>query len=287
MGGKSISRRDFTTRLTIPALGLGCMAALRGGNAEAAPTLPIALQLYTVRDLTGKDFTGTLKEVAKIGYDGVEFAGYGKLPAKDLRKLLDDLGLRCAGTHEGFDRLEKNLDEVIEYNKIIGNRFLVCPSMPEEWRNRGAEGFTAFGERMNPIGERAMKTGMQLCYHNHNFEFKEENGALLIESLLKAADPKLVKSEVDVYWVEYAGQDPAAFITRHSGRCPLIHMKDMAKVDRGFAPVGTGTLDTKGIIKAARANKAAWYIVEQDSSKLPILGEITISLKNLRELLKG
>ncbi len=289
MGGESISRRDFTGKLTGSALGIGCLAGLRSVSVEAASKhpLPIGLQLYTVRDLAAKDFTGTLREVAKMGYDGVEFAGYGGLSADELRKRIDDLGLLCAGTHEGFERLEKNLNEVIEYNKTIGNRFLVCPSMPEEWRNKGADGFKAFGEKMNAIGERAAQSDMQLCYHNHSFEFKEENGQLLIESLLLASDPKLVQSEVDVYWVKYADQDPAAWIRRHSGRCPLIHMKDMAKEDRSFAPVGTGILDSKGVIKAARANNAAWYIVEQDSSKRPILGEVATSLKNLRQLLKG
>ncbi|MHB9031193.1 MAG: sugar phosphate isomerase/epimerase family protein [Candidatus Latescibacterota bacterium] len=285
-----MTRREFTRSLSGSALGLGALAT-SGGEAEAAfwnRTKPVALQLYTVRELAGKDFTGTLEKVAKIGYDGVEFAGYGGLSAKEMKQRLDDLGLKCAGTHEGFESLEKNLAEVIDYNREIGNKFLVCPSMPGEWRDKGADGFRAFGQRMNAIGEQANKAGMRLCYHNHSFEFKKENDKYLIEYLFEAVDPKLVGAEVDVYWVQHGGEDPASFIRRHAGRCPLIHMKDMAKdASHGFAPVGTGILDNKAIIRASRDAKAEWFTVEQDSSKQPILGEIETSLKNMRELLKG
>ncbi len=284
-----MTRREFTRIFGGSALGLGAITAV-GVEADAAfrnRKKPVALQLYTVRDLAGKDFTGTLEQVAKIGYDGVEFAGYGGLTAKEMKRHLGDLGLKCAGTHEGFERLDKNLNEVIDYNREIGNTFLVCPSMPGEWRDKGADGFRAFGGQMNIIGEQVKKAGMWLCYHNHDFEFKRENGKLLIDSLFEAADPKLVGAEVDVYWVQYAGEDPVAFIRRHASRCPLVHMKDMANdTDRGFAPVGTGILDTRGIIAAASEAKVEWYIVEQDSAKRPILGEIETSVKNMRELLK-
>jgi len=285
-----MTRREFTRALSGTTLGLGALTAA-GGEAEAAfwnRKKPVALQLYTVRELASKDFTGTLEKVAKIGYDGVEFAGYGGLSSKEMKQRLNDLGLKCAGTHEGFERLEKNLGEIIDYNREIGNIFLVCPSMPGEWREKGADGFRAFGERMNVIGEKVKKAGMRLCYHNHSFEFQKENGKYLIDYLFEAADPQLVGAEVDVYWVQHGGENPAAFIRRHSKRCPLIHMKDMASdANRSFAPVGTGVLDNKDIIQAARDARAVWYTVEQDSSKMPILGEIETSLKNLRELLKG
>lgn len=287
---KDISRRNFTRKLTCSALGFGSLETLRSGIAGAAPKCPpaVALQLYTIRDLTAKDFTGTLQTVAKLGYDGVEFAGYGGLYAKEMRKRLDDLGLRSAGSHEGFDRLKNNLNEVIEYNLAIGNRWLVCPSMPRERRGLGAAGFREFGKELNAIGARAAEQGMQLCYHNHDFEFVKVDERSLIDFLLEASDPELVQAEVDVYWVQYAGSDPAAFIERYSGRCPLIHMKDMADdAERSFAPVGTGVLNMKKIIRAAGKNNAAWYIVEQDASKQPILDSVAASLQNLRELLKG
>ena len=287
---QTITRRDFTRKMAAvsSALGMGSFMSFKHDRANAAgkEKTPVALQLYTVRELTAKDFTGTLKTVAKIGYDAVEFAGYGGLSAGDLRKLIDDLGLKCAGTHEGFENLEKNLDETIAFSAKIGNSFIVCPSMPAEWRDKGADGFRGFGERMNEVGSKVKKAGMQLCYHNHNFEFKKEGGKYLIDYLFETADPELVKAEIDVYWVKYGGEDPASFIRRHSNRCPMIHMKDMADDrDKSFAPVGTGILDMKSIVQAARQANAVWFIVEQDRTKQPVLEAIEISLKNMRTLL--
>jgi sugar phosphate isomerase/epimerase len=290
MTHRTITRRDFTKKVTGSAIGIGCVAAANSASPASAQIkrTPVALQLYTVRELTGKDFAGTLGKVAKMGYDAVEFAGYGGLAAKDMKKLLGDLGLVCAGTHEGFDRLDTKLGEVIEYNRTIGNEWLVCPSMPEEWSGKGADGFRAFAERLNVIGEKARQAGMRLCYHNHSFEFKKADGKYLLDILLDAADPKLVGAEVDVYWVKHGGDDPVAFITRHAGRCPLIHMKDMTGGSEPTdTPVGTGILDMKGIIRASRKAGARWFIVEQDTPKQPILGAVETSLKNMRELLKA
>lgn len=290
MTHRTITRRDFTKKVTGSAIGIGCVAAANSASPASAQKkrTPVALQLYTIRELTGKDFAGTLGIVAKMGYDAVEFAGYGGLAAKDMKKLLGDLGLVCAGTHEGFDRLDTRLGEVIEYNRTIGNEWLVCPSMPEEWSGKGADGFRAFAERLNVIGEKARQAGMRLCYHNHSFEFKKADGKYLLDILLAAADPKRVDAEVDVYWVKYGGEDPVVFISLHKGRCPLIHMKDMtAGPEPTYAPVGTGILDMKGIVKAARNAGTQWFIVELDDSKLPILEAIEISLKNMRDLLKA
>jgi sugar phosphate isomerase/epimerase len=159
--------------------------------------------------------------------------------------------------------------------------------MPKEWRGKGAEGFRAFAERLNVIGEKARQAGMRLCYHNHSLEFKKADGKYLLDILLDAADPKLVGAEVDVYWVKHGGDDPVAFITRHAGRCPLIHMKDMTGGSEPTdTPVGTGILDMKGIIRVSRKAGARWFIVEQDTPKQPILGAVETSLKNMRELLK-
>ena len=285
-----LTRRDYTKKATGAAIGIGCAAAAESGFVHAAPKkgTPVALQLYTVRDLTAKDFPGTLATIAKMGYDAVEFAGYGGLSAADMKKLLGDLGLVCAGTHEGYERLDRNLDEVIGYNRAIGNEWLVCPSMPKEFSDKGADGFKAFAEKLNVIGEKANKAGMKLCYHNHSFEFKKADGKYLLDILLSAADPKLVSAEVDVYWVKFGGEDPVAFISRHAGRCPLLHMKDMtAGENPTYAPVGTGVIDMKGVVGAARKAGTKWFIVELDDSKMPMLQAIEISLRNMRALLKA
>ena len=284
-----VSRREFTKKLILASstIGLSALAARCSKNEQDQVDFPIGIQLYTVRELTKTDFTGTITKIAKMGYDAVEFAGYGNLTAPQVKALLDDLGLQCAGTHEGFGNLDNNLQERIDFNLAIGNEYIVCPSMPEEWRQNGADGIKAFAEKMNTFGQKIKAAGMQLCYHNHAFEFEKVNDKYIIDHLFEATDHDLVKSELDVYWVVRGGEDPVSFLQNHAGRCPLLHMKDMANdKDKSFAPVGTGTLDMKAIIDMAKKTGAKWFIVEQDRTKLPVLEAIEISLHNLRELLK-
>jgi sugar phosphate isomerase/epimerase len=265
-------------------MGLGMCCS---GVDKKTDATSVGIQLYTLRDLMQDDYAGTVKKVAQIGYDAVEFAGYGEYSAKEIKALLDDTGLRCAGTHEGFEKLQNQLDETIEFNLEIGSTYIVCPAMPEEWRNGGADSYLAFGEKLNGIGESVKKSGLQLCYHNHAFEFEKAEDKYLIDHLFESMDADLVKAEVDVYWVAKAGVDPAAFIQRYAGRCPLLHMKDMAEKDGTFAPVGTGVLDFPQIIEAGREAGVVWHIVEQDRTERPALEAIQISLKNMKALLRG
>lgn len=291
---ESMNRREFAGKVLAAGSTILGAVNLLGMEGWAAPAsgkgkkVPVGLQLYTVRDLAGKDFVGTLKKVAEIGYDAVEFASYGGMASVDLKKLLDELKLRVAGSHEGIDRLQKELEKTIEYNREIGNRFVICPVMPPQWSQRGSAGYKEFAQLLEKAGEKIQQAGMQLCYHNHDFEFKQEEGKYLLEFLLEACKADLVKMEVDAYWVKKAGVDPVEFFQKHTGRCRLIHMKDMtADAKQDFAPVGTGSMDFKNLIPAARKAGVEWFIVEQDKANQPVLEAITISLKNMRELLKG
>ena len=281
-----LSRRGFMS--VAAAAGCGIVASAGDGLAlsKKKAVTPVGLQLYTLRDLMKEDFAGTVAKVAEIGYDAVEFAGYGGLSASGVKRLLSDLGLVCAGSHEGFQNLGDRLGETIEFNAAIGNGDIVCPSMPQEWRERGADGFREFGERMTAIGEKVKAAGLRFAYHNHNFEFERAGGKHLIDYFFETADPDVVGMEVDVYWVKRGGVDPAAFIRRNAKRCTMIHMKDMADdTEQSFAPVGTGTLDMPGIVAASREAGARWYVVEQDRTKRPPLEAVAISLKNMRALL--
>lgn len=243
--------------------------------------LPIALQMYTLRDLTAKDFAGTFREVSSMGYDGVEFAGTGGLSAKEMKTLLDDLNLRPAGSHIGLDVLEKDLNSAIDYNLAIGNPFIVCPFLPQE-RRADADGYRAIAELFNKIGAECKRQGIGFAYHNHAFEFEKFDGVYGLDLLYGNTDPELVKAEVDTYWVLYGGEDPAAFLRKMAGRCPLVHLKDMeAGTERDFAPVGTGVLPLNAIADAAPVAGAQWYIVEQDRCKLPPLESVRISINNL------
>lgn len=245
-------------------------------------TIPVALQLYTVRSETAKDFIGTLRDVARMGYAGVELAGTGSLRATELKAVLDDLNLARAGSHVGIDPLEKELGRAIEFNLELGNPYMVCPGVPEA-RRSSADGYRALAASFDAIGAECRKHGLTFAYHNHHAEFQTFDGQYGLDILYGASDPDLVKAEVDTYWVQYAGEDPAAYIRRYPGRCPLIHLKDMADdADRSFAEVGEGILDFDAIFAACEVGGARWYIVEQDTCKRPPLESARLSLENLK-----
>ncbi len=245
--------------------------------------IPVAAQMYTVRDRTANDFVGTFKEVAKIGYAGVELAGDGGLSAKELRALLEDLNLKIAGNHVGIQKLESSLDDTLRYNHELGNPYIVIPAIPES-RRSDASAWRQTAEALNRIGRSCKDAGMTLCYHNHAAEFQRFDGKFGLDILLNESDPNLVFAEVDTYWVKYGGEDPAAFIRRHPGRARLLHLKDMANdAERSFAEVGEGILDFKAIFAAAEIGKTEWYIVEQDACKRPSIDSLRISFENLQK----
>jgi|UniRef100_A0A7V3REX0 sugar phosphate isomerase/epimerase len=242
--------------------------------------IPIALQLYTLRELTEKDFTGTLKQVSKIGYEGVEFAGYGNLKAQELKKLLDDLNLKPAGSHVGIDLLTSELDSVIEYNLEIGNHFIVCPWQKYDKK----EDFINFANTLNEIGQKCKDKGLKLCYHNHAHEFARFGEVRGLDLLFTNTKADLVDFEIDTYWVKYAGADPISFITTFGKRASLLHVKDMERVGRDFAEIGTGIMDIRGIISAAKNVGTKWLIVEQDKCKMDPIESIKISFTNLKRM---
>lgn len=290
MNIQSMNRREFSKSIlaagavvTLPAtLGTGCdKSAIKTENL-------VGLQLYSLREFSQNDFPGTLKKVAKMGYDAIEFAGFGNLPAPEVKKMMHDLGIVTAGSHEGFEGLNSKLEERIDFNLGIENPNMICPAMPGEFQEGGVEGFKKFAERLNVIGEKVKQAGMQFYYHNHAFEFEKVDDRCLFSYLLEGTDPDLVKLEVDLYWVKKGGHDPIEFIQKHTTRCLMLHMKDMtAGENPTFAPVGTGILDFPGIVRVARTIGVKWFVVEQDHSTGNILEEVEISLKNMKKLLNS
>lgn len=252
--------------------------------------LPVALQLYTLRDLTKDDFRSVIQAVGEIGYDGVELAGYGGLTAPDLRRLLESAGLRAVSAHVGLEALESRLDAEIAYCLELGNRWLVCPVIPQG-RRQDAAGWRSVAEALNRAGERCAARGLRLGYHNHAFEFEVVPGAEAggganrgLDLLLGGTDPALVFWEPDVYWIAKGGADPAALIRQHAGRVPITHLKDVSRDERQtFAEVGEGTLDWPAILAAAQMAGAEWHCVEQDRCDRPPLESVRISRQHLRE----
>lgn len=239
----------------------------------------VALELYTVRDETQRDFAGTLRRVAEMGYPGVEFAGYGGLSQQAMLELLAETGLKVPGTHVGLDLLsEEQLDASIAYCRAIQCPLMVLPSLPQALRT--LDGIRALAPQLNAIGQRCRNAGIEFGYHNHDFEFASVEGQTLFDQLLALTDPELVKSELDVYWVAYAGHDPLALLNRLGERVALIHFKDMA-ADRSMTEVGRGILNMQGITDFARQHNV-WAVVEHDHPTLPSLESARVSLEFFR-----
>jgi sugar phosphate isomerase/epimerase len=242
----------------------------------------VALQLYTVRDETEKNFKLTIQRVAEIGYAGVEFAGYGNLPSKELATLLADTGLKAVGSHIGLHAFDADFEREINYCLDIGCSLAVIPWLDPQWRT--GEGFKKLAEKLNEYGRRAQQRGVTLAYHNHDFEFQPDGNSTLLDNLVQATDPAYVKLELDTYWAAYAGVDPVAFIKKYPGRIASLHLKDMTP-DRTFTEVGSGTLDIASFIEAAQENGTKIFIVENDQPQVPSLESARISLENLHRSL--
>ncbi|HEX8551308.1 MAG TPA: sugar phosphate isomerase/epimerase [Abditibacteriaceae bacterium] len=242
---------------------------------------PIAVQLYTLRDLTSKDMAGTLARVAELGYEGIEFAGYGNLEIEAAQRAAKEAGLKVVGNHVGFDALRNNFNKVIDDSLLLDNKYLVCPSLPGEQRTK--EGYAAFGKELEEMGARANSAGMTLCYHNHDFEFEQFDGEYGLDLLYANSQPQLVQAEIDTFWVKKGGADPATYIRQYSGRVPLLHIKDMG-ADGGFAEVGNGSLDWPSIFAAAEEAGVTAYIVEQDTCPGDPMDSIRQSIENLKNM---
>ncbi len=251
-------------------------------------SVPIALQLYTLRDETAKDFPGTVRKVAKMGYSGIELAGTGGLSAAEMCDLLAETGLKVAGSHVMVNLFQEQLDELIAYYSAIGAKYVGIPALPGELRT--VEGFKTVARLMNSAGKTMQDAGLALYYHNHAFEFDDLGGGVRgMDILWNETDPAVAFFEIDCYWAVHAGIDPAETIKAHAGRYPLIHLKDMVGTGDAhtFAEVGEGTIDLQPVFAASEAQGAVWYIVEQDRCARPSLESAQLSATNLKRWGKG
>ena len=276
---RTITRRDFNMALVSTAAAAGL-----GRNIFGAPRLPIGIQLYTVRELAGKDFKGTLKKVREVGYEAFEFAGFGDMDAGGVSSFMKSISAVTCGSHEGFEGLEKDLDGRIAFNKAIGNPVMVVPSMPGKYREGSASEVVEFAGKLNEMGKKIREAGMKFCYHNHSFEFEKKGGKTIYDLIFENSEPELVQIEMDLAWVVNAKVDPLKLMDQYRGRIPVLHCKDITK-DETLVPVGTGIVPFKEIVSEARKMGVDWYVVEQDSSRLPILEAIGISYRNLAQML--
>jgi sugar phosphate isomerase/epimerase len=261
---KSINRRSF--------LAVSAAAPL----AFAAPTakhIPIGLELYSVRDELTKDPMGTVRAVAKMGYEVVEFYSpyYEWTPdyAKQMRKLLDDVGIKCNSTHNGANVFRAGgLDKAIELNHVLGSRFVVLASagkMAELDKWKGV------ADQLSQAAEKLKPAGMRPGYHNHKFEFVPIDGKRPIE-VLAANTPREVMLQLDVGTCVEAGSDPVAWINANPGRINCIHCKDWAPGEGYRVLFGEGVSPWPQILKAAeKTGGVEYYLIEQEGSRFPSL----------------
>lgn len=262
-----ISRRQFAAALT----------ALPSGLRSAPLGLPPGFQAYSVRDRIARDFEGTLRELAAIGYRSVEMcspagygkAGFGALAARsgaELKRAIASAGLRCESCHFQFRELKENLEERIAWSRELGLKQMVAASFGIR-QGAGMAGWIAAAEEMNRIGALVRKAGLALAFHNHNTEFEEIGGVRIYDELMRRMDAKLVGMQFQVAVVS-AGHDPVKVLEQYPGRFLSLHLADWSAAERKMAPVGQGVIDWKKLFAAARRGGVKNYYVEMEFEAL-------------------
>ncbi len=250
-------------------------------------SLPIAVQVYSVRDSAEADLYACLKQIKEFGYDGVEFAGlYGNKPA-DIKAWCEELGLVPISAHVPYVDMLKDPMGVLNAYKQIGCKYIAVPYLSGEHRP-GHPNFPYVVEFIGILCKAAKELGMQMLYHNHDFEFVKVDGKYALEVLYDTIPEDLLKTELDTCWVNVGGENPANYIRKYTGRAPIVHLKDFVgeKSDNMYAligiddkreekatafelrPVGSGKQDIPAILAASKDAGAEWVIVEQDEPSM-------------------
>jgi len=286
-------RRDFLKQVGL----LSAISLVRPGAIFAAPlSLPVGLQLYTLRDYIGKDVKGVLAKVAKAGYREVETYGYSKekgfwgLSSKEFAAVLKANGLSTSSGHYEMssfmsDGNAEALRSYIEAAKICGQTYIVVPHLDEKLR-KTPDDFKALADKLNKAGEMCKAAGLKLAYHNHDFEFAPVGGTTLYNVLLSETQPALVEFELDLYWVVRAGQDPIKLLDAHPKRFTMWHIKDMDRAQPEHnTEIGAGTIDFTKIFQHANAAGLKHIFMEQEYFAMDAYQSITQSAAYIKKKL--
>jgi sugar phosphate isomerase/epimerase len=260
---QSLSRRHF-----LAASGIGIAAAALHADPLG---LPIGCQTYPVRDALGKDLNGTLHQLASIGYKHVEMCsppgyangGYGplvKMKASEIRDAIHSAGLGCESCHYQFAELKTSLDDRIAYAKELGLKQMVLSTfgLPN---SATLSDWSRAADELNRIGEQVQKAGMQMGFHNHNFEFKEIDGVLVYDHIMQKFDPKVVKMQFQVSVISL-GYEAATYLNKYPGRFLSLHLQDWSSEEKKQVPVGKGVVDWTKLFAAAKKGGVKNYFVE-------------------------
>jgi len=249
----------------------------------------IGIQLYGVKNAMAKDFEGTLKAIADMGYEYVEFAGYYGKTSEEIKEVLDKYGLKCISVHQNLDFYDEDPVEKMNFLKGFGVKYSIIPWYPTDKLAGGAE-WEETAAKFKAAAEMLYENGMMLGYHNHDFEFKKHNGKYLHDYICEAIPEEMFEPQFDTCWVHYAGIDPVSKIREFAGRVTVVHLKDFvcknlgggpvyALIDKDgnakgggsreesgfeYRPVGQGLQDVRAILEACEECGTEYVIVEQD-----------------------
>ena len=246
----------------------------------------LAVQLYTVREFmqTPRDIAASLRRVSGIGYRAVQGAGFADASPQQVKQMLDDAGLYMCSTHTGIERMLADLDAVIAEHKLWGCPHLAIPYLGQEYR--GLEGLRRAAKAASEIGKKCADAGLTLAYHNHSFEFERYGRKTGLDIFYEESDPRYVEAEIDTYWVQHGGGDPAAWCARFKERMAAVHLKDMVIFNgqQTMAEIGEGNLNWPAILQACKEAGVAWYAIEQDTCQRDPFESLRISFENLKAM---
>lgn len=279
-----IKRAAVTLLFTLFCSALSHPSEAQNERNRSRRPLLIGLQLYSVRDDCAKDLPGVLKAVAKMGYTGVEFAGYYGRSAEELRKMLDENGLKCYGTHISLDTLlGDEFDKTVAFNKTLGNKLLVVPWIPEE-RRKTKQQLIETAKLFTEIAKKLEPHGLLLGYHNHMDEFKPVEGELPWDTFFGNADRK-VAIQFDIGNALEGGAQAAPFLSKYPGRVLSVHVKDHSKANPK-ALLGEGDEHWDEVIPLLKGKAGVrWFIIEQESYAFPPLECVEKCLRNFEKMM--
>jgi len=246
----------------------------------------IAAQMYTLRQFTRTptEIASTMKKVKALGYDAVQLSALGSIRVKELNKILLGEGLTVCATHASYEQMRDEPQAIIDEHQLLGCQHAAIGGMPKEYRSE--KGFSKFAKEASKVAHRLKEGGLTFSYHNHSFELESFGGRTGLLILFEESDPSVFNFEIDTYWIQHGGADPAAWIRKVRGRIPLVHLKDMAILngEQVMAEVGEGNLNWPEILKACKDSGVNWYLVEQDVCQRDPFESLGISLRNLKAM---
>lgn len=239
----------------------------------------LAAQMFTVRKFTqtAQDLAASLKKVREIGYTAVQISGIGPIPDAEVKAMVDDLGMTICITHTPYPKLWNEIDSVIAQHKLWDCKHVAIGMMPQPYIEAGEDGFHRFAAEATAVGEKLAKAGLTFSYHNHSLEFVKFGQRTGLDLIFEESDPRYLKAEIDVYWIQHGGADPVTWVRKVADRMPVVHLKDMMVIlketqmgdyrlpwQQAMAAVGEGNLNWPAILAACKEGNVEWYAVEHD-----------------------